>query len=292
VLTITPADAPRYVVSDAQSPCILSLAAIQQQVARGFMVVDGKYATPQKLQDAVAGRSSLGVDTSGACHVVPITIFTEAATGSIGGSAKALCKLREGDLSGATPVWLISAVGLTETPLDIDARIDAMWRSVLAAAVKAKANIVVAPAIGLGVFKGDRTPAQYFDSLCRQMHSPEFVHLNVYFNPCGRHAELQAAKRNAGGELKLHIINADTMLQAAEFAKLGVPCALVNPANGSVITGSVDVGNSFKTMQNLGEQYIAAHSTAPFASYGLAPQIWDRVYTVEAILAERAGISD
>ncbi|MBI2791108.1 MAG: ankyrin repeat domain-containing protein [Gammaproteobacteria bacterium] len=235
----------------------------------------------------------------GVCHSQEVHFFVEQ---EVLGNGLAVNKLKNQDLDNATPNILLSTPGLNlayggstaEETLNngmATTLISAMWQGVLTSAANQNCKNLAFSAIGLGAFLPDNWPndkkAQvagiYYQTLMEQLARPEFkdkfesIHINPVFGFAKQ--QLNEAKIKAPESVSaiVHHFDGDVKFLAVECAKNGVKCGLLNPSDPDVMWGKYDIGEYYKSGHYVGEEDIAATSTACLGSVGISD-----VYTNKA----------
>jgi hypothetical protein len=285
--------------------CQISIGKLQEFSGSAKIVTDPDLITPDQFiadQKKYETEIDAGIDTEkmskemlkqamGVCHSQQCMFFVEEHKGKDG---KACNTLRTGNLSGATPIVMLSAAGInfSETGRDkLNAKqlkkteklINSMWKAVLAAAVAQGTEYICMPAIGMGAFLPTNHPHKntiammYFEQLCQAMRelNLESKFKQIYFNPATYGAQLNTVLAK-NPDLKKTIQNfaSDVVLQAVNLSKDGTLCSLLNPSAAHVLWGRSDIGNHYKTLGYVAEEFMAAVSTAFVGSRFVSPAAW------------------
>lgn len=234
---------------------------------------------------------------SNICHSQELHFFVEQRLEQQNGKQYAFNKLREGNLDDKTPCVLLSIPGInlrygglpvdlkTDGDITLNGSVSAkqlahnMWGSVLNSALLQKCNNIVMPAIGLGAFAGNHpeTIAKiYFEELFKLLQDPRYKNqFNVLFNPIQYKNLFNNTLQKYQNKIQengcyIQAIDCDTKMLAIEFAKKGHKCALLNPSDMDVVLGKYDVGEYYKKGHYVGEEDLAATSTAAVGSQGIS----------------------
>ncbi len=225
------------------------------------------------------------------CHSQELHFFVEQHLTADG---KALNSLRNQNLNGLTPSVLLSTPGMNfaygghkaiEYLSNGSAKIfiSNMWETVLKSAEIQGCRHLAFSAIGLGAFlPGTWSTEQkaqvtqiYYQSLMEQLAKPKFhgkfdsIHINPVFDFAKRKLEeAKSAAHPAIGSL-VHQFAGDVKFFAVECAKNDIKCGLLNPSDPDVMWGKYDIGEYYKTGDYVGEEDLAATSTASLGSVGL-----------------------
>ncbi len=256
-----------------------------------------KYGFSSKEQFNKVADIQLNFLACGVCHSQETHFFTEQH--KVGSTS--VNKLRDVDLDKATPNVLLSTPGINfayggkNGRAEIDDQtakmlIDNMWRGVLTSAAAQNCEVLSFSAIGLGAFTTpdmrSKHATMYYESLMKMLEEPELKgkFKSIYLNPIGTSAELQKAiASNPDSVVKP--FNGDVKFLAVEFAKQNVKCGLLNPSDPDVMWGKYDVGEYYKNGHYVGEEDLAATSTACLGSKGISD-----VYTNKAKISSVAEI--
>ncbi len=234
--------------------------------------------------------------SSNICHSQEVHFFVEQQL-SEDTPPKALNKLRNADLDKETPCVVLSIPGinLAYSGLPITKESDGdltvgtmsakqlatnMWESVLSSAISQNCRNLAMPAIGLGEFAGgygDEMSKIYFSSLFELLKSEKYSGKfdNVLFNPIqyGQNFQDELKKHQDAlqkSNCNVQAVSCDVKMLAVEFAKKQQKCALLNPSDMDVVLGKYDVGEYYKSGHYVGEEDIAATSTAAIGSTGIS----------------------
>jgi len=247
----------------------------------------------------------------GICHSQETHFFVEQEVVN----EQARNKLRTAHLDTATPSVVISACGLNLAygGLDIDKMlhdgsakflIKSMLNNVLSATVAQNCRNLSVGAIGLGAFLPDsikRDPVKskeiaslYYDSLMELVSDPLYKGKfdNIYVNPVFPFAweAFEAAKQNHAIPADTNVIGfgRDNKFLCVEMSKQGIRCAMLNPSDPDVMWGKYDVGEYYKSGHYVGEEDIAATSTAALGSAGISDVYVNRAKISSVIVPQSA----
>lgn len=252
----------------------------------------------QEAEFAAATEMPLNVYATKICHAQEVLFFVEQQVEH----EFALNKIRSGDLDNEMPVVLLSIPGLnfaygfrdaaSRNAVLADDGAQAklllcdMWRAVLKAAVGMQVEVLVIPPIGLGAFlPGSWSNQQkasvagyYFAALSMVLN--EYQEQNkltylrhIFYHPLFYKDELRDSCSQHIDSGLLNVFERDVKFFAIELAKAGYRAALVNPSDSDVIWGKYDVGEYYKDGHYVGEEDLAATSTAALGSIGITKEL-------------------
>lgn len=219
-------------------------------------------------------------------------------------SGKAFVKLRNGDLSRATPVTLLAVPGLNLSygkcrngriydgaKTDItEITIENMWTVCLESMKRRGIKYAFFPAIGLGAFAPDGQESKiaqiYFEKLAKLLSGRyRGCFDGIFFNPKKLNSKLLdriILKYQQSLDGVLIKYDRDVMFAAIEVSKHGIVCALLDPSDADVVWGLYHPGEYFLFGDYVGEEHIGATSTACLSSRGVYPQGYtDNVFEVD-----------
>lgn len=259
---------------------------------------------PDKTWEATLNTPML-ILASHACHTQEVHFFVEQEVQN--GQCKN--KMRSGNLDEATPNVVLSVPGLNlaysgsareaiKTSAQKAHHMTAMWSAVLEGAIAQDCKVLSIPSIGLGAFAGnnpDEAALGYFDSLFRLLKTPRYQNYftDVFYNPRAAidHTKQFDKALQSHTEIQniVHKTDKDVKFLAIELAKQGIKCALVNPSDADVVLGKYDVGEYYKNGHYVGEEDIAATSTAPIGSKGISRNAYTIMPTQCRNIQENVG---